>query len=105
MRLACKLLYGVQHVIEAFPRKRYFFKIDDDTVWCVPFRKHTRHCQACAHRPFALHIHTLRPRRFPRRFMSFLSTVDRVHAPDKPLYFGTVRWAFFRVSFASSLFC
>ena len=51
MRLACKLLYGVQHVIEAFPRKRYFFKIDDDTVWCVPFRKHTRHYQACVRSP------------------------------------------------------
>ena len=60
-RLPCKQLYGMNQIYNQFPNKKYYFKIDDDTII------------------------------FPSRLLKFLNTLEAVMNSEKePLYFGTV---------------
>ena len=59
--LSCKLRTGMTKIYEKFPGRKYYFKIDTDTIL------------------------------FPRRFFSFLNTLESVsNSSANPLYFGTV---------------
>ncbi len=60
-RVACKALTGVRRLYEAFSDKKYFFKMNEDTVL------------------------------FPQRLQQFLSTLHSVARADTdPLYFGSI---------------
>lgn len=60
-RLACKLMTGIKEIFRLFPTKKYYFKMDDDTVL------------------------------FPKRLLHFISALDRsTNSTGTPLYFGTV---------------
>ena len=59
-RLACKALFGMQHIALRYQTKQWFFKIDDDTLV------------------------------FPNRLQLFISTVSLVHQEGLPVYFGTI---------------
>lgn len=58
--LSCKMRTGAMYVYKHFPQKKYYFKIDTDTIV------------------------------FPRRFLQFLRTLSSVTEPTSPVYFGTV---------------
>lgn len=59
--LSCKLRTGMKKIYDQFPNRKYYFKIDTDTIL------------------------------FPRRFFSFLNTLEAVTESSKiPLYFGTI---------------
>ena len=59
--LSCKLRTGMRKIYEQFPNRKYYFKIDTDTIL------------------------------FPRRFFSFLNTLEATTDSIKtPLYFGTI---------------
>lgn len=59
--LSCKLRTGISKIYGLFPNRKYYFKMDTDTIL------------------------------FPRRFLSFVNTLDSVAASDvDPIYFGTV---------------
>lgn len=55
----CKTVIGMSKVYEYFPFKRYYFKLDLDTLL------------------------------FSRRFLNFINTVESVTVPSIPLYFGS----------------
>lgn len=60
-RLTCKVRTGMRKTFELFPDRKYYLKLDTDTII------------------------------FPRRLLRFLSAFDSVAAADtQPLYFGTV---------------
>ncbi len=59
-RLACKTLTGFQILYNMYPHKKYYMKVDDDTIL------------------------------FPKRLLHFLSTLHTVTVPETPLYFGNV---------------
>lgn len=59
--LSCKLRTGLKRIYELFPNKKYYFKVDTDTIL------------------------------LPRRFHNFLSTMEATMETEAlPLYFGTV---------------
>lgn len=59
-RLSCKIRTVFSKVYEKFPTRKYYFKIDTDTVI------------------------------FPRHFFSFLNTLDSFSNSSNPIYFGTL---------------
>lgn len=59
-RLACKVVTGMIKVLDLFPSKRYYIKIDDDTVL------------------------------IPRHLLNFLKTLDASTPQSEPLYFGSL---------------
>jgi hypothetical protein len=60
-RLACKVLTGIHKIFDIFPTKKYYFKIDDDTVL------------------------------FPGRLLRMINTLDSAAGSETtPLLFGTV---------------
>lgn len=60
-RLPCKQIYGMNQIYNKFPKKKYYFKVDDDTIL------------------------------FPSRLLKFLNTLDSViNSEVEPIYFGTV---------------
>ena len=59
-RLSCKIRTVFSKVYEKFPSRKYYFKLDTDTVI------------------------------FPRHFFSFLNTLDSFSNSSNPIYFGTL---------------
>ncbi len=60
MRLACKTLTGYQILHSMYPHKKYYLKVDDDTIL------------------------------FPKRLLHFLTTLHTITVPDTLLYFGNM---------------